>query len=64
MARVLKPGGYLVLADIANHDEYAAAFIEFGLRDVKVLVENDMSAKLSSVLFFGSIRFATVWARK
>jgi ubiquinone/menaquinone biosynthesis C-methylase UbiE len=64
MARVLKPGGYLVLADIMYHHKYADAFTEFGLRDVRVLAENDLTAHLSSALFFGSVRFATVCARK
>ena len=64
MARVLKPGGYIVLADIVHNDEYADAFTEFGLRDVKVLVENDLMAQLSSAFVFGFFRFATVCARK
>jgi ubiquinone/menaquinone biosynthesis C-methylase UbiE len=64
MARVLKPGGYIVLADVARQDEYAHAFTEFGLRDVKVLVENDLMAQLSSAFIFCVFRFATVFARK
>jgi ubiquinone/menaquinone biosynthesis C-methylase UbiE len=64
MARVLKPGGYMVLADIVHNDEYADAFTEFGLRDVKVLVDNDLMAQLASAFVFGSFRFATVCARK
>ena len=64
MARVLKPGGYILLADIMYRHEYADAFTEFGLRDVKILEENDLMARISSALFFGSIRFATVCARK
>jgi ubiquinone/menaquinone biosynthesis C-methylase UbiE len=64
MARVLKPGGYIMLADIMYHHKYADAFTEFGLRDVRVVVENDFMAQLSSALVFGSARFATVCARK
>ncbi len=35
MARVLKPGGYIVLADIEHHAEYAATFASLGLSDIR-----------------------------
>ena len=35
MARVLKPGGYIVLADIEHHAEYAAGLASLGLSDIR-----------------------------
>ena len=63
MVRVLKPGGYILLADIAYHEEYAAALTEFGLTDVKV-IDNGLPTKFAAVVSFGSYRPATVTARK
>lgn len=63
MVRVLKPGGYLLLADIGHHDEYAAALKEFGLTDVKV-IDNELSTRFAAAVSFGSYRPATVTARK
>ena len=63
MARVLKPGGYLLLADIEHHDEYAGVLKDFGLKDVKI-IDNGISTKLASAVSLGSYRPATVFARK
>jgi len=35
MVRVLKPGGYIVLADIEHHAEYAARLTSRGLHDIR-----------------------------
>jgi ubiquinone/menaquinone biosynthesis C-methylase UbiE len=63
MVRVFKPDGYILLADIIHHEEYAATFTEFGLRDVKV-IENGLSTQIAAAVSFGSYRPATVFARK
>jgi ubiquinone/menaquinone biosynthesis C-methylase UbiE len=63
MVRVLKSGGYILLADIEHHDEYAGVLKEFGLKDVKV-IENGMPTRIAAAVSFGSYRPATVYARK
>lgn len=63
MARVLKPGGYLLLADIEHHGEYAAVLRELGLTDVEV-IENGLATRLAAAISFGSYRPAAVYARK
>jgi ubiquinone/menaquinone biosynthesis C-methylase UbiE len=63
MARVLKPGGYILLADIEHHDEYAGVLKGFGLKDVKV-IENGLPTRIAAAVSFGSYRPATVYARK
>jgi len=63
MVRVLKPGGVIVLADIAHHDEYAAELTACGLQDVRI-VENGSRTKLAAALWFGLFRPAAVIGRK
>lgn len=63
MVRVLKPGGYILLADIERHEEYATALKEFGLKDVTV-IDNGLPTKFAAAVSFGSYRPATVTARK
>lgn len=63
MVRVLKPGGYVLLADIAHHDEYAGALKELGLQNVKV-IDDGLATRVAAAISFGSYRPATVYARK
>lgn len=63
MVRVLKPGGYILLADIEHQEEYAAALKAFGLKDVKV-IDNGLPTRFAAAVSFGSYRPASVTARK
>ncbi len=63
MARVLKPGGYVLLADIQFHRDYAAALAAAGLGDVRQVVHRSRDAVLA-VLTSGQFRPAATIARK
>ncbi len=63
MVRVLKPGGAMVLGDIAHHAEYAADLRVRGVQEVR-MVENGLAAKLAAVLWFGLFFPAAVVGRK
>ena len=63
IARVLKPGGQALIADIRHHREYAKTFSENGCRDVRLLDSKLVSA-LCAVLTMGSLRPNTMLVRK
>jgi arsenite methyltransferase len=63
MVRVLRPGGHLLLADIAHRSEYAAQLTALGLEDVRKIVPR-WTDPLRAVLTFGNFQPATVVARK
>jgi SAM-dependent methyltransferase len=63
IARVLRPGGRAVIADIRHHPEYARAFQEAGCRDVRLLDSKSMSV-LCAVLTLGSMRPNTMLVKK
>jgi arsenite methyltransferase len=63
MARVLKPGGYIVLGDIERRAEYAANFAALGLRDIRH-VGVSWQTLLMAVLSFGRFCPTAVAARK
>jgi len=61
--RVLKPGGALILADIANQDEYEEHFHSRGLMAIKK--HNYVAALgLLRVVSFGSFAPSAILARK
>lgn len=62
MARVLRPGGAIILADIANRDAYAARLTALGLTSQQRIVPPLRDAVLTAVSF-GSFRPATIVAR-
>jgi ubiquinone/menaquinone biosynthesis C-methylase UbiE len=63
IARVLKPGGQVLINDIRHGDEYAAAFVKHGCADVRRL-EARWLALMAALFTFGSLRPATLLARK
>jgi len=63
IARVLKPGGQALIADIRHHREYATTFVKHGCGDVRLL-DSQIAAALCAVLTFGSLRPNTMLVRK
>ncbi len=63
MVRVLKLGGWILLNDIVNRDEYEAEFRRLGLTDVRVVITSRWSDLFSGAVSFGSFRPATVVCR-
>jgi arsenite methyltransferase len=63
VARVLRPGGTVLIADIRHHAQYADALREHGLVDVR-RASPAWKAVLAAVITFGSVRPATLLARK
>jgi hypothetical protein len=63
MARVLKPGGYILLADIQFRVEYRSQFLALGFEGVRNIVSQPRDAILA-VLTFGNFRPAVTIARK
>jgi len=55
MLRVLKPGGVLVLADIAHHSDYQKYLVARGLSDIRALT-GGLEAKIIGALSGGSFR--------
>ena len=63
MSRVLKPAGYLVLADINHHAEYAAKFAQLGLIHIRHVGDSWRTA-ITAAVSFGRFRPTAVVARK
>ena len=63
IARVLKPGGQALIADIRHHREYAMTFAENGCRDVRLL-DSKLVSVLCAMLTMGSLRPNTMLVRK
>ena len=63
MARVLKPGGYIVLADIEHHAEYANGLASLGLGDIRH-VGRSWETALMATISLGRFRPTAVVARK
>jgi ubiquinone/menaquinone biosynthesis C-methylase UbiE len=63
IARVLKPGGQAVIADIRHHGEYAAVFAQHGCPDVRQ-VSSPWARALAAAITFGSVRPAVLVVRK
>ncbi len=63
IARVLRPGGRALIADIRHHREYARTFAEHECRDVRRLDSRIVSA-LYALITMGSLRPNTLLARK
>ncbi len=63
MARVLKPGGHILLADIMFHHPYADHFHQLGLHDIRQIVNRPRDIALL-VLTSGRFRSAVTLARK
>jgi ubiquinone/menaquinone biosynthesis C-methylase UbiE len=59
MARVLKPGGWLLIADIAHHDEYVGHLQALGFGAVRHHV-SPFWDKLRGLITFGTFRPGTV----
>jgi ubiquinone/menaquinone biosynthesis C-methylase UbiE len=62
MIRVLRPGGVLVLADIAHHEEYREQLMARGVEGLKV-DPGGMGARITGVLSGGSFRPQAIVAR-
>jgi arsenite methyltransferase len=63
IARVLKPGGHVLIDDIRHIGEYAALFSRVGCRDVR-RYGSPVVAALLAVLTFGSLCPGTLVVRK
>jgi ubiquinone/menaquinone biosynthesis C-methylase UbiE len=63
MTRVLRPAGYLVLADIEHHAEYAAKFAQLGLSHIHHVGESWQTTLMAAVSF-GRFCPTAVVARK
>lgn len=63
MIRVLKPGGSIVLGDIANHSEYVGHFQQHGMIDV-CLHNNPIQDAILKAITFSSFAPAAVSASK
>ena len=63
MARVLKPAGYVLLADIEHQAEYAAAFTQLGMTDIRH-VGGSWQTALMAAISLGGFRPTAVLAHK
>ena len=63
IARVLKPGGMAVIADIRHHNGYARTFAENGCGDVR-LMDSRLFEALCTLLTIGSLRPNTMLVAK
>jgi len=63
IARVLKPGGMAVIADIRHHNGYAKTFAENGCGDVR-LMDSRLFEALCTLLTIGSLRPNTMLVAK
>jgi ubiquinone/menaquinone biosynthesis C-methylase UbiE len=63
IARVLKPGGQALIADIRHHGEYAATFRDHGCPEVR-RIGSRAAQLLWTVVTMGSVRPETLIARK
>ncbi len=63
IARVLKPGGRALIADIRHHREYARTFSKSGCHDVRLLDSRIVSA-LCGLVTLGNLRPNTMLVRK
>ncbi len=63
MARVLKPGGYIVLADVEHHAEYAAGLTSLSLIDIRQ-VGNSWKTAMMATISLGRFCPTAVVARK
>lgn len=62
MARVLKPGGWLLIADIENHAEYVSRLRALGFIDVRHIVSRFWD-QVRTLITFGTFRPGTVIGR-
>jgi arsenite methyltransferase len=60
MVRVLRPGGTILLNDIANRHEYQRELVRLGLNNVKIVVESQWRGLLVGLISFGAYRPATI----
>src|SRR6185295_8485205 len=63
IARVLKPGGRALIADIRHHREYGRTFAASGCPDVRLL-DSKLMSTLCAIFTFGSLRPNTMLVRK
>jgi len=63
MARVLKPGGYVLLADIQFREEYAVRLAALGFGDARVVVRKSRDVVLR-IISNGQFQPAATIARK
>lgn len=61
--RVLRVGGVLALADIANHNEYVDTLQKVGFTEVEVIGES-WKTNLCSIISFGSFKPIAIYGRK
>lgn len=63
IARVLRPGGRALIADIRHHHEYAKTFADNGCRDTRLL-DSKIGATFAALLTIGALRPNTMLVRK
>jgi ubiquinone/menaquinone biosynthesis C-methylase UbiE len=63
MVRVLRPGGRLLLHDIANRAEYLAILGRLGLDELRLVVPSPLWDRVVDAVSFASFRPATVAGR-
>ena len=64
IVRLLRPSGAVLLTDIVNRHEYASAFRNMGLEDVRVVIFSRLKDRFLTAVSFGSFQPSTVFARK
>ncbi len=64
MLRVLRPGGKVLLADIALRHEYVAALRAMGAKNVQIIVPQPVKDRLLGLVSFGSYQPSTVAATR
>ena len=64
MIRVLRPGGTVLLADIALRHEYVAALRTLGANHVQIVVPQPVKDKLLGLVSFGSYQPSTIVAAR
>jgi len=64
MVRVLRPGGTILLTDIAYREEYQVEMKRLGLAELRLVVESPLRDRINKLVSFGSFRPATLSGRK
>lgn len=64
MARVLRPGGTVVLTDIAHREEFKGELRVLGMSKVRLVIASQLRDAINQAVSFGSFRPATLVAVK
>ncbi len=64
MVRVLRPGGTILLTDIACRSEYEVEFARLRLSNVQLVIASRWRDRFNKIVSFGSFQPATIFATK